>query len=123
MNLVHPRYPSKQKDLYQIQCDEKCTIDIRALGGKSGVVVSRELPAKIKELLNMQLTGGLPKQLDTENERVLYNLQAGEGTLKVDLMVGYPKSYEGEEFTKYSNLIVLIEDIKMLMHQELRGHK
>lgn len=70
----------------------------------------------------MKAKGSLP--VSKENARlVMYRIEARDGKNKLELVLGYPLSYQGEEYTKYANVISIIEDLKLKMKVELTEKK
>lgn len=123
INIVHPRRPSLQKDVYKAECGEKCEVEIFALEVKRGVAKADQLQTKIKELITLHGQGFLPKTGPLQKHQILYMIEVSEGEKKVDITLGYPKSYAGAEFRKYSTLITLVEEIKRMMNLETGSEK
>lgn len=122
LHIEHPRNPSDAKDIYKVDCKSKCDIEVKShLEGKvsSSSALYR---SKIKEILTMNAQGGLP-QSQVKSRLVMYRIEAVDGKNKVQLVLGYPLSYEGEEFTRYSKVIGLIEEVKRNMKVELMEKK
>lgn len=122
LKLEHPRYPSKVEDKYLITCKTECDLEILSNESLKGTSTSPQFETKIKELMNLHIQGFLPKEPE-DDSRILYKIAARDGSKKFDLVVGYPMSYEGREYTKFTQLISVIEEIKRSMKSELREKK
>ena len=122
LNIEHPRNPSTAKDLYKINCNGKCQLEIKSGTPAAGVTTSKLFRTKIKKILEMKIKGDLPKS--KEGARlVMYRIKAAYGNEKLDLVLGYPLSYQGDEYNKYANVISIIEDLKLKMKVELTEKK
>lgn len=122
LKLEHPRYPSQVKDEYSVSCEKECAIEIVSEESGKTKVSQEVLQGKIKELMNLHVQGFLPKE-PAKLRKVLYKIKATDGDKKFDLLVGYPMSYEGTEYTKFSQLISVLEDIKRTMRTEIQEKK
>lgn len=122
LKLEHPRYPSQVQDEYKVNCEKDCAVEI--LSDDSGKVTAAQEPLskKIKELMNLHVQGFLPKE-PANKKRILYKLKATDGEKTFDLIIGYPMSYEGSEYSKFTQLISVIEEIKRIMRTEIREKK
>lgn len=122
LHIEHPRNPSAAKDLYKVECKSRCNLEIKSHTSGKGSSTSKIYREKIKEIIELKSKGGLPES--QENARlVMYKIKAVAGNKKINLVLGYPLSYTGEEFTKYSNIISLIDEIKRYMKVELMESK
>ena len=111
--LEHPRHPSLETDQYNIRCLKKCKIEIRAQeSGK--VTADRSIESQIKDLLKLYKENSFPKPAK-KIERTLYKIKANDGGKAIEETLGYPMSYEGEEYAKYTRLISMIEGLKQKM--------
>lgn len=122
LKLQHPRYPSKVEDTYSVKCEKDCAVEIISNDPAKGTATSEPLQTKIKELLNLYTSGFLPKE-PVKQQRILYKLTASDGTKKFDLVIGNPMDYVGVEYTKFSQLINVIEEIKYAMRTEIQEKK
>lgn len=113
--IEHPRYPFVQKDIYTVKCDVECEVTISSMEPFQGSTKLALLPEKIRALISRSEKGEFPAFPGTP--RMLYDIHAEDGERKFDLKVGLPKSYRGTEFTKFTVLIDLIEEIKFLMRK------
>lgn len=122
LKLEHPRYPSQVRDEYSVNCEKECAIEIVAEESGKTKVSQEPLQGKIKELMNLHVQGFLPKE-PGNLRKILYKVKATDGDKKFDLLVGYPMSYEGTEYTKFSQLISVLEDIKRTMRTGIQEKK
>lgn len=122
LQIEHPRNPSKVKDLYHVKCNGKCVLEMKTPSIVKGSTFSKIYREKINSLFEMKVKGDLPRS--HENDRlVMYKIEVKDGKRSIDLVLGYPLSYMGEEYTKYANVISIIEDIKRNMKLELTEKK
>lgn len=123
LQFEHPRYPSHETDHYSIKCESSCEIEVKSKQPLEGRSHSMHFQTKIKELLNLHAQGFLPNELPGIPQKVLYKIEAQDGDKKFNLLLGYPKSYTGEQFTKYTQIISIIEDVKRSIISELQEKK
>lgn len=122
LHIEHPRNPSQAKDLYKVKCNGKCVLEMKTPSVAKGSTSSKVFREKINHLFEMKNKGDLPKS--HVNERlVMYKIEATDGKKSLDLVLGYPLSYIGDEYTKYANVISIIEEIKRNMKLELTEKK
>lgn len=123
LTIEHPRYPSHQEDIYKIKCNGKCELEIlKRKPSKGAAKVTSVYSSKISELIKLKDKGGLP-QSKTNAKPVLYKIEAQEGKKSVNLVLGYPLSYEGEEYKRYVAVVSIIEELKREMSLELTEKK
>jgi hypothetical protein len=120
-HLEHPRSPSQRKDHYKISCEKECALEIQSMSSSQANSKSEIYQEKINELLSMKTSGELPES--KSKERVLYKVKASDGKSKLDLILGFPLSYQGKEYQKYVKTIEVIEEIRRSMTLELSGSK
>jgi hypothetical protein len=121
LELEHPRFPSRQKDRYKIDCTTTCALEIISLSPQIGSSVSPIFETKIKELLSLKKQGFLPAEKSLD--KILYKIIVTDGDEKLSTFIGYPRSYEGTEFSKYSQLISVLEEIRLNMKLELETNQ
>lgn len=119
INIVHPRRPSLQKDIYKADCAEICEIETFSIETKKWSAKNDQLEIKIKELISLHEQGFIPRTGPLKKHQILYSVEASDDGKKVDITLGYPKSYAGTEFSKYATLIHLVEEIKRMMKFEI----
>lgn len=122
LTIDHPRFPSRQTDRYTVKCENECFVEILSADAVKGNADKQTLEGKIKELIDFEEKGGLPKP-SKALRKVLYQIRANDGKRTVHMTIGYPMSYEGAEFSKYSKFISFLEDLKFTMRNELRERK
>ena len=115
IHIEHPRYPSKQKDIYDVKCGKDCAVQIFSNDPMKGTASSEELEKKIRELFEKK-----PPVARQRLAKILYRIEATDGEKKLELVIGYPRSYEGEEYMKFSSVIMLVEEIKRKMAEEIK---
>lgn len=113
IQIDHPRYPSLETDNYTVKCAKNCAVEVRSRNPREGSVIAKKIQPIIKELMGLEL----PKK--TSSQKVLYKVEAEDGKKKLQFELGYPKSYEGEEYKKYSRVVGLIEDLKRAIVSEI----
>lgn len=120
VNIVieHPRNPSQKKDLYKVECDKKCAVEIVAREPVKGDV-DEKFQAKVKELFSLPL----PENSNKTRGRLVYTVTAVDGDKKIDLRLGHVEDYEGPQLVKYLDVISFIETLKKSMRTELAGVK
>jgi hypothetical protein len=120
VNLVieHPRNPSNNNDSYEIACDKKCAINIVAMNPVNG-----ELDQKFESVVKQLWSLALPDDAKIRSHRLLYKVEAQDGEKKIQLNIGYPEMYQGEELAKYLGVISYIENVKRSMRSGLEAGK
>ncbi len=113
--IEHPRYPFNQKDIYTVACEKECAVNITAIDSFSGSTAKPLLQEKIRALIAEYEKGEFP--VFSESPKILYDLQVEDGTKKIRLKVGYPRSYRNQEYTKFNVLIERIEELKFIMRK------
>jgi hypothetical protein len=121
--INHPRNPSHQIDRYSIKCDKQCSLEIlesKSLKGSSKLVA---FEPQISEIFDLVSNGQFPMSNKTPLHKVLYKIEANHKGKEVEVILGYPKSYQGTEFQKYSALVSRIEEIKKTMREEIKENE
>ena len=121
--LEHPRHPSGQKDHYIIKCEKLCSLEIQTPESIKGEAAAGILEEKVRELMKLHKNGLFPKDLPSSQNKVLYKIKLDDGVTQFESTLGYPESYQAQEFTKFSKIISLVEEIKRLMKLELLRKK
>ncbi|MFP5387577.1 MAG: hypothetical protein ACLGHN_15990 [Bacteriovoracia bacterium] len=121
LQIEQQRSPSLAKDIYKIECDEKCALEMKATVTEKGTSESKVYEEKIKELMSMKKSGALPKS--NTKGRQLYKIEANDGKNSINLVLAYPLSYKGKEYQKYLKTVSVIEDLKRSMTLDLTESK
>ena len=121
IHIEHPRKPSHQKDIYSVICKKECVLEIKSNEPGKGLSKTDMFESKIRELVNLEDASMLPKSEKHLSRLILYNIEAIDGERKLNLVLGYPKSYKGEEYKKYVSIISRIEELKRTMSLAMQG--
>lgn len=113
--IEHPRYPYLQKDVYSVNCDQKCVVKISSEDPFSGATKLPLLQNKILSLMERMSKKEFPDF--PESPRILYEIVVEDGKKKLEWKVGYPKSYRGADYTKFNDLIDAIDELKFIMRK------
>lgn len=116
--ITHPRNPSQKKDLYKVNCEQKCAVEIVASDSKKGEL-DEKFQVRVKELFSLSL----PENSTKSFGRLVYTVTAVDGDKKIDLRLGHVEDYEGKQLEKYLDVISFIETLKKSMRSELAGVK
>lgn len=122
LTIVHPRNPSHQNDSYIVSCKKNCDLKVTTASKRQGTSPLVTFETKINELIAIA-AADFPKDKKIKAHQVMYFIKANDGTKNVELTLGYPKSYLGEDFKKYSDLIVKLEEIKSAIIQNTSEDK
>lgn len=111
LSIEHPRNPSHQKDSYIVNCKKNCDLKVTTSAKRQGTSSVVTFESKINELIAIA-AADFPNDKKIKAHQVLYTIKASDGSRNVELTLGYPKSYLGEDYKKYSDLIVKLEELK-----------
>lgn len=122
LTIVHPRNPSHQKDSYTVSCKKNCDLKVTTASKRQGTSPLITFETKINELIAIAVAD-FPNDKKIKAHQVLYFIKASDGVKNIELILGYPKSYLGEDYKKYSDLIVKLEELKSAIIQNTTEEK
>jgi hypothetical protein len=117
IQIVQQRNPSQAKSIYQAKCKKQCDLRIKTTSPKEGTVTTSFYKSKIEELFKLKKQGSIPSL--PKGSRTLYEVKAVNNKDSLSFRLSYPKSYKSPEYTNYSQVVQLLEELKRSMSIDL----